>query len=182
MSVPEADLRSLVVLALVAERPRHAYEVEQCIEERRLREWTPIGFSSVYTALGRLEELGLAASSEAPGEPGRPARRVYRPTEEGRRVLAERTRSLLRKPSPQSSPVTLALLLSMSALAPAEVADALEELAETAAAQVKALQDRREAVPEAWRSPLQDALFAHDLAQLETERTWAIETAARLRG
>jgi DNA-binding PadR family transcriptional regulator len=38
----------LAILSLVAEQPRHGYEIEQVIEEREMREWTEIGFSSIY--------------------------------------------------------------------------------------------------------------------------------------
>ena len=38
----------LAVLSLVVEAPRHGYEIEQAIAERGMREWTEIGFSSIY--------------------------------------------------------------------------------------------------------------------------------------
>jgi DNA-binding PadR family transcriptional regulator len=46
-------------LTLVAERPRHGYEIERVIEERGMREWTEIGFSSIYYLLKKLEREGL---------------------------------------------------------------------------------------------------------------------------
>ena len=45
----------LLVLGLVAEMPRHGYELEQLIDRRGMREWTQIGFSSIYFVLGKLE-------------------------------------------------------------------------------------------------------------------------------
>ena len=54
----------LLVLGLVAEMPRHGYELEQVIEQRGMREWTQIGFSSIYFVLGKLEKLGLVASEK----------------------------------------------------------------------------------------------------------------------
>ena len=38
----------LVVLSLIAEKPRHGYEIEVVIEARGMREWTEVGFSSIY--------------------------------------------------------------------------------------------------------------------------------------
>ena len=38
----------LAVLSLVAEQPCHGYEIEQVIEARGVREWTEVGFSSIY--------------------------------------------------------------------------------------------------------------------------------------
>ena len=48
----------LVILSLIAERPRHGYQIEQVIEEREMREWTELGFSSIYYILNKLEGQG----------------------------------------------------------------------------------------------------------------------------
>ena len=39
------------VLSLLAEAPRHGYGVERIVEERGMRNWTEIGFSSIYFLL-----------------------------------------------------------------------------------------------------------------------------------
>jgi DNA-binding PadR family transcriptional regulator len=49
----------LAVLSLVVERPRHGYDVELTIAERGMRDWTDVGFSSIYYLLGKLEKAGL---------------------------------------------------------------------------------------------------------------------------
>ena len=36
------------ILSLIFELPRHGYEIEKTIEKRGMREWTEIGFSSIY--------------------------------------------------------------------------------------------------------------------------------------
>jgi hypothetical protein len=54
----------LLVLGLVAEMPRHGYQLEQVIEQRGMREWTRIGFSSIYFVLGKLEMMGLFAAKK----------------------------------------------------------------------------------------------------------------------
>ncbi|MGD8625667.1 MAG: helix-turn-helix transcriptional regulator, partial [Anaerolineae bacterium] len=41
----------LAILTLVAEAPHHGYEIEQIIQERGMREWTEVGFSSIYYLL-----------------------------------------------------------------------------------------------------------------------------------
>ena len=45
----------LAILSLIAEKPRHGYDIEQVIEARGMREWTEIGFSSIYYLLNKLE-------------------------------------------------------------------------------------------------------------------------------
>ena len=49
----------LLLLGLVSEMPRHGYELEQVIETRGMREWTQVGFSSIYFVLGKLEKAAL---------------------------------------------------------------------------------------------------------------------------
>ena len=57
----------LLLLGLVAEMPRHGYELDQVIEERGMREWTQIGFSSIYFVLGKLQKLGLVTAKKPAG-------------------------------------------------------------------------------------------------------------------
>ncbi|MAC39111.1 MAG: PadR family transcriptional regulator, partial [Oceanicaulis sp.] len=65
----------LLLLGLVSEMPRHGYELEQVIETRGMREWTQVGFSSIYFVLGKLEKAGLVAA----GRPrGAKARKTFR--------------------------------------------------------------------------------------------------------
>ena len=40
----------LAVLGLIVEQPRHGYEIEKVIEDRGMREWTEIGFSTIRCA------------------------------------------------------------------------------------------------------------------------------------
>ena len=78
----------LALLSLVMEREMHGYEMERLIVERGMRNWTQVGFSSIYFVLRRLERAGLVASrlETAPGRG--PARRVYAPTDRGRDAYA----------------------------------------------------------------------------------------------
>ena len=55
----------LAILSLVAEQPRHGYEIESVIEQRGMRAWTEIGFSSIYYILKKLEKAGLIAAEIA---------------------------------------------------------------------------------------------------------------------
>ncbi|HUV26505.1 MAG TPA: PadR family transcriptional regulator, partial [Anaerolineales bacterium] len=52
----------LAILSLIAEQPRHGYDIEQVIEARGMREWTEIGFSSIYYLLNKLEKDGMIES------------------------------------------------------------------------------------------------------------------------
>jgi DNA-binding PadR family transcriptional regulator len=76
------DVRS-AVLALLGEQPMHGYQIIQEIEKRSGGAWKPSP-GSVYPTLQQLEDEGLVRAQEQEG------RRVYRLTEQGRRIAAER--------------------------------------------------------------------------------------------
>jgi len=70
----------LVVLALVAERPRHGYEIIKAIEERFGGSYSPSP-GVVYPTLTMLEELGHTTVEEIAGK------KLYTVTEEGKSFL-----------------------------------------------------------------------------------------------
>jgi DNA-binding PadR family transcriptional regulator len=72
----------LVILALLAEAPRHGYEIIKALEERSAGFYAPSP-GMVYPALTYLHEIGHA-SVAAEG-----ARKLYSITEDGRTYLAE---------------------------------------------------------------------------------------------
>ena len=76
----QGDLR-LVILALLAEQPRHGYEIIKAIEERLGGAYAPSP-GVVYPTLTWLEELGYAEVQSAQGN-----RKLYAITAEGRAFL-----------------------------------------------------------------------------------------------
>jgi DNA-binding PadR family transcriptional regulator len=70
------------VLALLAEQPRHGYEIILELAERSGGLWKPSP-GSVYPLLQQLQDEGLVSSREEDG------RRVYSLTEQGRRWVEE---------------------------------------------------------------------------------------------
>jgi DNA-binding PadR family transcriptional regulator len=76
------DLR-LVILDLVAEKPRYGYEVIKAIEEQLGGAYSPSP-GVVYPTLTLLEETGLATVSEAEGN-----KKLYAVTDAGKAHLAE---------------------------------------------------------------------------------------------
>jgi DNA-binding PadR family transcriptional regulator len=80
------DLR-LVILDLLAEKPRHGYEIIRALEERSGGFYAPSP-GSVYPTLQLLEDVGHVTASQQ-GE-----KRVYAITDEGRAHLAEQRDSL----------------------------------------------------------------------------------------
>ncbi len=74
------ELRS-AVLALLAERPMHGYQIIHEIEERSGGSWKPSA-GSIYPTLQLLADEGLVSAEESNG------RKVYSLTEEGRQEVA----------------------------------------------------------------------------------------------
>jgi DNA-binding PadR family transcriptional regulator len=70
-----------LVLAALAEQPRHGYDIMQAIAERSGGSYKPSP-GVIYPTLQMLDELGHVRSTEADG------RKVFAITEEGRRDLA----------------------------------------------------------------------------------------------
>lgn len=77
-----------LLLGLVAEMPRHGYQLDKEIELRGMRQWTQIGFSSVYFVLGKLENAGLVSATKPTGAK---ARKTFKLTAEGRSALVAQT-------------------------------------------------------------------------------------------
>ena len=99
----------LAILSLIAEQPRHGYDIEQVIEARGMRNWTEIGFSSIYYLLSKLEKAGLIKGQlQQPGGKG-PARKVYSITQQGRGAQMEAVIIALSTPQSGSSPFLLGL-------------------------------------------------------------------------
>jgi DNA-binding PadR family transcriptional regulator len=76
------DVRT-AILALLAEKPMHGYQVIQELEARSGGRWRPSA-GSIYPTLQQLEDEGLVRSEEIDG------RRVFSLTEAGRGAVASR--------------------------------------------------------------------------------------------
>ena len=99
----------LAILSLIVETPRHGYEIEQTIEERGMRDWTEVGFSSIYYILKKLEQQGWVRSQVKTDEGRGPARRVYHVTTEGLAAWHDATLQVLSSPLRGCMPFLLGL-------------------------------------------------------------------------
>lgn len=156
----------LLLLGLVSEMPRHGYELEQAIEQRGMREWTQIGFSSIYFVLGKLEAAGLAVA-ETPAGPK--ARKVYAATPAGLRMLVERSLDAISHLKPANASVLLGLA-HWPALAREQALGALAARRDAVDAEIARLEKVRFA-----RQPMPDfveAMFDYADGQLNAEKAW----------
>ena len=109
----------LTILSLVSEKPSMGHHIQEAIDERGLREWLTIGFSSVYYILNKLEKQNLISSVLRPERRG-PARKIYTLSEAGRGVLQTAVSHLLSQPRSLGSGFELGLA-NIHALKPHQV-------------------------------------------------------------
>ncbi len=169
----------LAILSLVAESPRHGYEIEQIIEERGMREWTEIGFSSIYYLLKKLEKADLVESELIPVLGRGKARRVYTITENGRGVLFAAVTEALSQPQ-QTYPAVLLGVANLPILDGDQAQNALESYLAGVDGRLAQLGAKVEA-----QSPLPphvQYLFDYSLMMLEAEKSWAEKTIQKIKG
>lgn len=158
----------LAILSLVVEQPRHGYEIEQVIAERGMRDWTEVGFSSIYYLLKKLEREGLIAGQLQEGGRG-PARKVYQATPAGSQAYRAAVLDALAVPRRQYS----TLLLGLSGLLNVPLAEAVAALRQYRAALVA----RRDHVQGNWdrQRPLPtfiEAMFDYSVTMIQAEIAW----------
>ncbi|MFC0543817.1 GyrI-like domain-containing protein [Kutzneria chonburiensis] len=163
----------LTVLGLVVEQPRHGYELERVIEERGVRAWTALGFSSIYYVLDKLAKRGLIETAGAP--PSGKSRATFRATEEGRELCVKATREALATLTPVRARVLIGLANSPG-LPDKDVATGLTERLEKLRRQheeVRAVRAEQEPLPTA-----ATAIFDYSEAMLAADIGWTEATLA----
>lgn len=162
----------LAILSLIAEQPRHGYEIENLIENRGMREWTEIGFSSIYYLLKKLEKKELIKGTRVrQAGPGR-ARVVYRISAAGREALRAGTLEALSLTRRTPSPFQLGLA-NLPAITNHEALAALRQQREGLREHQRQIQTRWEA-----QRPVPyfvEAMFHLALTKIKAERDWLDE-------
>ena len=153
----------IVVLSLLAEQPRHGYDLDRVIEQRGYRQWTSLAFSSVYYLLKRLSERGLLEPDE--GSQGR--RTVFRVTEAGRRELRQAAGERVLAPAPPSAGV-LPALNAYSRLDDPALAALLARRAEALLGRLDELRALRAQVDEEHAL----AIFDYEILRQEADLAW----------
>jgi DNA-binding PadR family transcriptional regulator len=162
----------LLVLGLVAEMPRHGYELEQVIEQRGMREWMQIGFSSIYFVLGKLEKKGLVVAKRP--EKAK-SKKSYAITDIGRETLVSQTLTALSSIRPTYSSVLLGMI-HWPVLSRDQALDALQKRKDAIAkelARIGDIQFEQQPLPD-----YVDTMFDFSIGQLNTEAQWIAKTLA----
>jgi DNA-binding PadR family transcriptional regulator len=160
----------LVLLSLVAEAPRHGYELEKVIEERGMRNWTEIAFSSIYFLLKKLVKDGYIAANTLPAAGRGPAKKVFTLLPAGLEALKQGIREGLANAFPGDRSFMLGLSC-LPMLPQDEVLAALNErLAALNSRQVELQQ--HPALTQPGFPPHVSAMFTYSLSLLNAEIDW----------
>ena len=158
----------LAILSLLAEQSRHGYDIERVISERGMREWTEIGFSSIYYLLKKLGKEGMLEGQLEKSEHG-PARKVYHLTPAGRKALRAGVLHALSVPGRCYPPWQLGLA-SLPTISPADAVTALRQYRDALAARrkhVRVTLESQSSLPYFVK-----AMFSHSVTMLEAELAW----------
>jgi DNA-binding PadR family transcriptional regulator len=160
------------LLALLAEQPRHGYELKTAFETRTGGSWA-INIGQVYTTLQRLERDGLVALAGTDGD-----RHDYRITPAGHQQLTEWFSTPVVPDGPPREELTIKVLLAVAA----SDVDVTEMLQRQRTASIEQLQayTRRKAQADPADLPfllMLDAL----IYRTEAEVRWLDAADARIR-
>lgn len=158
----------VAILGLLVEQPLHGYGVERLIEQRGMRKWTSIGFSSIYHLLDQLVDEGFAEVVVEPA-PGRgKERRVHHVTALGRQHWRTHTLRALSTVTETDSDF-LTALSCLPLLDSGQAASALERRLALLDEHIEALDHDRSLV-----EPVPDhvgAMFDHTRSRLTAARS-----------
>lgn len=158
----------LAILHLLLDKPRHGYEIEEVIEERGMREWTAIGFSSIYYLLNKLEKAEMVEKRSEDAERG-PARKVFSLTPAGINALREGAMDSLAQSRGDYQSLLMGLA-NLGLLSLEETLAALVEHRDGLAARREHIAGRRHA-----QRPLPDlveVLFDYSLTMIDARLSW----------
>lgn len=163
----------IIVLGLLAESPRHGYDLHQTVNERGIREWTSLGLSSLYYLLEKLESKKLVAAILSDKKDK--DRQVFTITDAGREMCSQAIRRALVTVEPYN-PSLLISLANRSMLSQTEVAESLkfrEAEIKDRLNSVIVTQKKQQPLPD-----FVDAIFDYNISLLKAERMWLQKTAA----
>src|SRR5688500_4346968 len=89
---------ALAVLALLAEHPRHPYDMGRILRERHKEESIKLNYGSLYMVVGQLVKFGFVRAEETVRDAARPERTVYALTDTGHVELYDWLKELIATP------------------------------------------------------------------------------------
>lgn len=136
------NVLALAVLATIAERPSHPYEIAQTLRGRGKDQSIKINYGSLYTVVQNLEKHGFIEEVSTERDGRRPERTVYGVTPAGRAEMRDWLAELLGTPSKEYPRFESALSMAGN-LPPDEVVALLEQRLAALDAEVAAQREQQ---------------------------------------
>lgn len=164
----QITLNELVLLGLLAEKPSHGYDLEQLIRERGIRDWTNLGFSSLYYLLDKLHSEGYLRTVE--GKPTLPqGRKVFAVTSQGLEACRRAADNELIRLEPYGSSF-LAGLANSTFLSDERLEERMVDRLQAVEMRLQDVVNKRDS-----QHPVPDfveMMFDYSISMLEAERKW----------
>jgi DNA-binding PadR family transcriptional regulator len=158
------------ILGLICESPQYGYQLEKIVEERGMRNWTEIGFSSIYYVLKRLEKKNYIMG-EMKAIEGKPARKVYTITSQGIDAMQLKVKSALSENQKSIYPIDIGIA-NIPIISPEESLKSLKSYIESMNEKINFL-EKSVKLHKDLKSPyFVVALFDRPLNQLKCEKEW----------
>jgi DNA-binding PadR family transcriptional regulator len=170
---------ALAVLALLAERPMHPYEMGTTLRERNKEASIKLNYGSLYTVVDSLRRAGFVLPRETVRESRRPERTVFEITPAGQAELHEWLGDLLSTPRKEFRDFEAALAL-MPILPPGEVVPLLRRRLTVLEEQNRGTREGIEAAAEQGVDRLFLVEEEYRLMLSESEREWVARLVDRL--
>jgi DNA-binding PadR family transcriptional regulator len=165
MAKTETTPTEVLMLGLLYAKPQHGYELNRLIEDRGVRQWANVGFSSIYYLLEKLEARGLVKSNGVKSK----AKKTFSITAAGKKVCKSRTSELIKIRIPNKNPFMTGLANSF-ALSDSALMTLLESRLSELKAQlslVKREWENQKPVPKQ-----ADYLFGFTINEISSEISW----------
>lgn len=167
-----------LILGILAEQPRHGYDIEKLITERGTRKWADIGFSSIYYVLDKLEAKELVVSNPSQGKD----KKQYSITDKGILGLKDAAKDLIAQRKPANTHFMVGLAVS-DLLTADELIASLQRRKIELTASLENLNVRRSEQSQDMHIPLSaQRLFSLSKTLIEAELAWVNEELERVEG
>lgn len=163
----------LTILSLLAQSARYGHEIQQIIDERGMRDWLAVGYSSIYYMLNKFDRQQMVKSELRPGDSGT-ARKIYSLTEAGKGILRTAISDLLREPRSIGTGFELGLA-NLHVLRPAQVYTMLsyhQADLETQLEAVRDIWDKHQTSDDIDNRHDLRALYTHSITRMESDLSW----------
>ncbi|MCK9150541.1 PadR family transcriptional regulator [Methanobacterium alcaliphilum] len=167
------------VLGLLCEGPQYGYNIEKIVEDRGMRNWTEIGFSSIYYVLKKLQKNQLI-ESEIKETKGKPARKIYTITPLGWNAMEEKVKTVLSVAEKQIHPFDLGIA-NLKIISPEESIRCLKSYVKSVNKRISFLEESI-ATHNKLKSPyFVVALFERPLVHLKNEKQWVLDLIEKIK-